>query len=109
MDILASDAPADIWQNNLQCNIIIFIETINEVYAQSQSRSIRKSFSPASKQRLSKSALQLIARSRAGVITGPSVLSPILLGFALDRWCCRILALDPVPRAARAVRGAQAL
>jgi hypothetical protein len=25
---------------------------------------------------------------------------PILLRFAFHRWCCRILALDPVPRAA---------
>src|SRR5215475_10616602 len=40
MDMLASDAAADIWQNNLRCNIIIFIKTIKEVYAQSQSRSI---------------------------------------------------------------------
>src|SRR5262249_31634500 len=43
MDMLASDAAADIWQNNLHRNIIIFIKTIDEVYAQSQSRSIRKS------------------------------------------------------------------
>jgi len=36
IDILASDVAADIWQKTiLRCNIISFIETINEFYAQS--------------------------------------------------------------------------
>src|SRR5262249_40204995 len=34
--------------------------------------------------------------------------APILFGFAFDRWCCRVLALDPVPRAAGAIGRAQA-
>jgi hypothetical protein len=34
---------------------------------------------------------------------------PILFGLALHRWCCRILALYPVPRAAADIRRAEPL
>src|SRR5262249_38186636 len=34
---------------------------------------------------------------------------PLLLGFPLDRWCCRVLHLEPVQRAAGAVGRAKTL
>src|SRR5262249_18042018 len=64
-------------KNNVRCNVIIFIETINEVY-----------MSPG---------------------RTPSVPSPILLRLPLPGWRGRVLALDPMPRAARAVVRAQTL
>src|SRR5262245_26584809 len=62
MDMRISDGGSGyLAKNNLRCNIIIFIETINEVYAQSQfgSRSLRR---PSSG---SQSALQSIAVNSA--------------------------------------------
>src|SRR5262245_38057196 len=62
MDMRISDGGSGyLAKNNLRCNIIIFIETINEVYAQSRfgSRSLRR---PSSG---SQSALQSIAVNSA--------------------------------------------
>jgi hypothetical protein len=43
------------------------------------------------------------------LLSSPFLFAPVLFGLALDRWCCRILALDPVPRPAGAVGRAKAL
>src|SRR5262245_25607993 len=62
MDMRISDGGSGyLAKNNLRCNIIIFIETVNEVYAQSRfgSRSLRR---PSSG---SQSALQSIAVNSA--------------------------------------------
>jgi hypothetical protein len=37
----------------------------------------------------------------------PFLFAPILFRFPLDRWCRRILALDPVPRPGRSGRASQ--
>jgi hypothetical protein len=56
MDILASEQQQISGEKQFALQHHYFIETINKVYAQSQSRSIRKSFSAAFKQRFSKCA-----------------------------------------------------
>src|SRR5262249_61715737 len=72
MDMRISDGGSRyLAKNNLRCNIIIFIETINEVYAQ-VSLSIRKSFSAASKQRFSKLRYRHSLALCTGAFSAPS-------------------------------------